>query len=111
MSYDISEKKIDSLDDSAGAESNGIALAPFSVASIFGSTHTQLFLGTDLTDLVRFDYVHQLGVKQEIRRFGLLQGGVLFSGIPAKVWKNPISTFMIKRPFWLPAVCFLGGNT
>jgi hypothetical protein len=89
LSYDLSEKKIDSLNDSPGAESNGIALAPFSVAYTFGSTRTQLFLGTDLTDLVRFDYVQQLGVKQEIGRFGLLQGGVLFSGIPAKVWKNP----------------------
>lgn len=48
-----------------------------------------MFLGTDLTDLLRFDYAQQLGVKQEIGRFGLLQGGILFSGIPAKVWKNP----------------------
>jgi hypothetical protein len=89
LGYDLSEKKTDSLNDSPDAESTGIALAPFSVAYTFGSTRTQLFLGTDLTDLIRFDYAQQLGVKQEIGRFGLLQGGVLFSGIPAKVWKDP----------------------
>ncbi len=71
------------------SESTGIALVPFSLQYTFASTRTQLFLGTDLTDLVRFNYAQQLGVKQEIGRFGLLQGGILFSGIPAKVWKDP----------------------
>lgn len=86
---DLSEKKIGSLDDSPDAESKVIVMAPFSVAYTFNSTRTQLFLGTDLTDLLQFDMAQQLGVKQEIGRFGLLQGGVLFSGMPAKVWKNP----------------------
>ena len=89
LGYDLSEKKADSLDNSPDAESTGVVLAPFSVAYTFASTRTQLFLGTDLTDLLRFDYAQQLGVKQEIGRFGLLQGGILFSGIPAKVWKDP----------------------
>jgi hypothetical protein len=52
------------------------------------------FWGTDLTDLIRFDYAQQLGVKQEIGKFGLLQGGVLFSGIPAKVWKD---TYLVRQ--------------
>jgi hypothetical protein len=89
LGFDLSDKKTDSLDDSPDAESTGVALVPFSLEYTFASTRTQLFLGTDLTDLIRFDYAQQLGVKQEIGRFGLLQGGVLFSGIPAKVWKDP----------------------
>jgi hypothetical protein len=89
LGFDLSDKKTDSLDDSPDSQSTGIALAPFSLQYTFASTRTQLFLGTDLTDLVRFDYAQQLGVKQEIGKLGLLQGGILFSGIPAKVWKDP----------------------
>ena len=89
LGFDLSDEKTDSLSDSPDAESTGIALVPFRLAYTFGSTRTQLFLGTELRDLIRFDLSQQLGVKQEIGRFGLLQGGFLFSGIPAKVWKDP----------------------
>jgi len=89
LGYDLSEKKINSLDDSPDSESTGLVLVPFSLQYTFASTRTQLFLGTDLTDLIRFDYTQQFGVKQEIGNLGILQGGILFSGIPAKVWKDP----------------------
>ena len=89
LGYDLSNKKTDSLDDSPNSESTGIFMAPFSLEYTFASTRTQLFLGTDLTDLIRFDYSQQIGVKQGIGTFGILQGGILFSGIPAKVWKDP----------------------
>lgn len=65
LGFDLSDKKTDSLDDSPDAESTGVVLVPFSLVYNFASTRTQLFLGTDLTDLIRFDYVQQLGVKQE----------------------------------------------
>ena len=55
MGYDLSEKKINSLTDSPDSQSNGIALVPFSLEYTFASTRTQVFLGTDLTDLIRFD--------------------------------------------------------
>jgi hypothetical protein len=89
LGFDLSEEKIDSLSDSPDSQSTGIALVPFSLEYTFASTRTQLFLGTDLTDLIRFDYSQQFGVKQGIGSFGILQGGILFSGIPAKVWKDP----------------------
>jgi len=89
MGYDLSDKKTNSLDDSPDSESNGLIMAPFALRYTFANTRTQLFLGTDLRDLVRFDMSQQIGVKQEIGRFGMLQGGFLFSGIPSKVWKDP----------------------
>ena len=89
LGYDLSEKKTNSLDDSPDSESTGIVLVPFSLQYTFAGTRTQLFLGTDLTDLIRFDLTQQFGVKQEIGNLGLLQGGILFSSIPAKVWKDP----------------------
>ena len=89
LGNDLSKKRINSLTDSPKSQDNVIVLAPFSVEYTFASTRTQLFLGTDLTDLVRFDYSQQLGVKQGIGSLGVLQGGILFSGIQAKVWKDP----------------------
>jgi hypothetical protein len=76
LGFDLSDKKTDSLDDSPDSQSTGLVLVPFSLEYTFASTRTQLFLGTDLTDLIRFDYTQQFGVKQGI-------------GIPAKVWKDP----------------------
>lgn len=89
LGFDLSDKKTNSRDDSPDSQSTGIVLVPFSLQYTFAGSRTQLFLGTDLTDLIRFDYTQQFGVKQEIGKLGLLQGGILFSGIPAKVWKDP----------------------
>ena len=72
LGYDLSEKKTNSLDDSPDSQSNGLVIVPFSLEYTFASTRTQLFLGTDLTDLIRFDYTQQLGVKQEIGKLGIL---------------------------------------
>jgi hypothetical protein len=89
LGYDLSDKKTKSLNDDPDSQSNVLVTAPFSLQYTFASTRTQIFLGTDLTDLIRFDYSQQFGVKQEIGRLGLLQGGILFSGVPAKVWRDP----------------------
>ena len=89
LGVDLSDKKTNALDSSPDIQSSAIVLVPFSLGYTFAGTRTQLFLGTDLTDLVRFDYSQQIGVKQDIGRFGLIQGGFLFSGIPAKVWEDP----------------------
>ncbi len=89
LGHRLSERKINSLTDSPNTETNSLGMAYFALQYTFANTRTQLFIGTDLRDLVRFDLSQQLGVKQEIGRFGILQGGFLFSGIPAKVWKDP----------------------
>lgn len=97
LGYDLSDKQTSSLDDSPDSESNGLVMVPFSVEYTFASTRTQLFLGTDLSDLVRFDYSQQLGIKQGAGNLGILQAGFLFSGIPAKVWKDPYVTDQNRR--------------
>jgi hypothetical protein len=89
LGFDLSDKKTNSLTDSPDAQNTGIALVPFQLNYTFATTRSQLFIGTELRDLIRFDLVQQLGIKQEIGRFGLLQGGILFTSIPAKVWKDP----------------------
>ena len=89
LGFDLSDKQTNSLTDTPDSQSTGIVLLPFALRYTFASTRTEVFVGTELTDLVRFDYSQQLGVKQGIGRFGILQGGFLFSSIPAKVWEDP----------------------
>ena len=89
LGFDLSDRTINSITDSPKSEKTGVALVPFALQYTFASTRSQVFIGTDLRDLIRFDLTQQLGVKQEIGRFGILQGGFLFTGIPAKVWKDP----------------------
>jgi hypothetical protein len=89
LGFDLSEEKTDSLTGSPDAQSSPVVLIPFQLGYTFASTRTEVFLGTELTDLIRFDLAQQLAVKQEIGRFGLIQAGFLFNGIPAEVWKDP----------------------
>jgi hypothetical protein len=89
LGYDLSDKKTNALDSSPDSQSSANILMQFSLGYTFADTRTQLFLGTDLTDLVRFDFSQQLGVKQDIGKFGLILGGFLFSGVPVKVWEDP----------------------
>ena len=89
LGFDLSDRTISSITDSPDSENTGVVLVPFALQYTFASTRSQVFIGTDLRDLIRFDLTQQIGFKQEIGRFGVLQGGFLFTGIPAKVWKDP----------------------
>jgi hypothetical protein len=84
--FKLSEDTIDSLSDSPDEKSSAVYFLTYSLGYTFASTRTQLFVGTDLTDLIRLDYGQQVGVKQEIGKLGLLQGGFLFNTI---YYKNP----------------------
>jgi len=90
--FDLSKEKIGSYYDSPDSETTALVTLPFTLAYTFASSRTQVFFGTDLTDLIRFDMSQQIGVKQGIGNLGILQAGFLFSGMPAKVWKDPYLT-------------------
>lgn len=49
----------------------------------------QVFLGTSLEDAVTLDAVSQFGVRKDLADAGILQGGLLFSGVPSDVWEDP----------------------
>jgi len=87
--FELSADPISSRTESNDSESTGIFLLPFNVAYTFKNLKTQVFLGTQLTDLARFDLVQQLGVKQKIGGLGLLQVGFVRSGLATEVWEDP----------------------
>ncbi len=91
LSFDLSDKRINDLDEEPDSESTAIFTAPFKLAYTFAGTRTQIFLGTEVGDLLSFDTAQQLGVKQGIGSLGVLQAGLLFSG-NVRVWEDPFVT-------------------
>jgi hypothetical protein len=91
VSFDLSDTRIGNLNDEPDAESTAFFTVPFKLAYTFAGARTQLFLGTEVGDLLSFDTAQQLGVKQGIGALGVLQAGLLFSG-NVRVWKDPFLT-------------------
>ncbi len=91
LSFDLSDKSINNLNDEPDSESGAIFTVPYKLAYTFAGTRTELFLGTELGDLLAFDTAQQLGIKQEMGAFGVLQAGLLFSD-RVKVWRDPYVT-------------------
>jgi Protein of unknown function (DUF2860) len=91
LSFDLSDKKINSLNDEPDSQSTMLFTMPFKLAYTFAGSRTQVFLGTEVVDLLSFDISQQLGVKQEAGFLGVFQAGLLFSGA-TRVWKDPYLT-------------------
>jgi hypothetical protein len=91
LSFDLSDEGIDDLGDGPDSESTAIFTVPYNLAYTFAGSRTQLFLGTELGDLLAFDTAQQLGVKQEAGSLGVFQAGFLFSD-RVKVWRDPYLT-------------------
>jgi hypothetical protein len=91
LGFELSDKKISDIDDEPDSQSTAIVTVPYKIAYTFAGSRTEIFLGTELGDLLSFDTAQQLGVKQEIGSLGVFQAGLLFSGT-VKVWKDPYVT-------------------
>lgn len=86
---DLSKERIGSLTKSPEGESDGTFSFAFQLNYTLANLSTQFFFGPELSDVLRFDMSQQLGVKQKIGALGILQAGVLFSGIATEVWSDP----------------------
>ena len=91
LSFDLSDQKISDLNDEPDSQSTVLFTVPFKLAYTFAGTRTEVFLGTDVGDLLSFDTAQQLGVKQGVGSLGVFQAGLLFSG-NVRVWKDPYVT-------------------
>ena len=91
LSFDLSDQKINSLNDEPDSQSTALFSLPFKLAYTFQGGRTQVFLGTEVGDLLSFDTAQQLAIKQEVGALGVMQAGLLFSGA-TRVWKDPYVT-------------------
>jgi hypothetical protein len=91
LSFDLSDQKISNLNDEPDSQSTMLFSLPFKLAYTFQGGRTQVFLGTEVGDLLSFDTAQQLAIKQDVGSLGVMQAGLLFSGA-TRVWKDPYVT-------------------
>ena len=86
---DVGQRKIDSIWDSPDSKSDGIPQFDWNVKYTFAGTRTQLFAGSRLEDIFRFDATTQAGVRQEFKSLGIVGASFVFTTLPTEVWKDP----------------------
>jgi len=89
---DVSQKNINSIKDEPNSKSSGTPQFNWNVKYTFAGTRTQLFAGSRLEDVFRFDATTQAGVRQEFNNLGIAGVSFVFSTMPAEVWKDPYVT-------------------
>jgi hypothetical protein len=65
LSFDLPDQKISNLGD-PDSQSTALVTLPYKIGCTLATTRTELFLGTDVGDLLAFDTAQQLGVKQDV---------------------------------------------
>ena len=88
----ISDNRIINLHEKAKRESTVIEIFDYNFRYTFASSQTELYLGTDLEDLLTFDSNTKIGARRNFHDLGIIGAGLLFSTLPATVWKDPYNT-------------------
>jgi len=91
-SVDLGDNNLDSLYQSPDSETTVIPVVGLEVAYTFASTRTQVFMGNQLEDYLRFDFATRAGIRQEIGKAGVLGLNLLQSPIATEVWEDPFVT-------------------
>jgi hypothetical protein len=89
---DIGDETVNSLYEEPESDTSGIAIFNFDLSWTFAGTRTQLFLGSQLEDIARFDLTQQIGVKQELKDKSILAVSYVMNSIPTEVWEDPYIT-------------------
>ncbi len=89
MRYDLANPQIQSIYSQPETQGMPLILLPFDVNYTFSKTKTQLFFGTQLDDLIRFNLTMQLGVKQQFDKTGIFRFSFLLNSLPTMVWSDP----------------------
>jgi hypothetical protein len=85
---EIGNARFDSLGDRPSSDSTLHPVVTGEINYSFGNGW-QAFLGTSLEDAVTLDGVTQLGARRDLGGAGIVQAGLLFSGIPTETWEDP----------------------
>lgn len=88
----ISDNRITNLYDKANSESTVLPNIDYNFIYTFASSQTEVSLGTDLEDLLTFDSNTKFAVRRSFNDLGIIGASLLFSTLPATVWKDPYNT-------------------
>jgi len=87
--FQVSDDDIGSIDNKPRTETSGSPIFNYNVRYTFASTRTQIFLGSLLDDILRFDAVTLLGVRQELPDQSVIAVSYVFAPIVTEVYKDP----------------------
>ncbi len=90
--FKIGDSNISSTDDKPRSEYSVSPILNFNLRYTFASTRTQIFLGNQLEDLLRFDSATLLGVRQELPDQSIIGVSYIFSALVTEVYKDPYDT-------------------
>ena len=86
---DIGNDRIDSVFDGPDEQDAFLPSISGDIRYTFGKSRTQVYLGRDITDLVRFDFSQLLGVRRQFNGVGILGLSYAFTNLPTQVWEDP----------------------
>ena len=85
---DLGQRRIDSLTADPDSTTDVIPQLDFKLAYTFASVKTQIFVGSRLEDVLRYDAIQQLAIRKRFNRAGILGAGFLFTTLPTEVWED-----------------------
>ena len=86
---DVGNDRIDNVFDGPDAQDSFLPAFSGDIRYTFGKSRTQVYLGRDITDLVRFDFSQLLGVRRQFDGIGILGLSYAFTNLPTQVWEDP----------------------
>jgi hypothetical protein len=86
---DIGNERVDTVFDDPESEDDVMPVFGGDLRYTVGEWRTQFFFGSDIADLVRFDFANLLGVRKQFDSLGILSVAAAVSNFPAEVWEDP----------------------
>ena len=87
--FQVSDDDIGSIDNKPKSETSVSPIFNYNVRYTFASTRTQIFLGSLLEDILRFDAATLLGARQELPDQSVIGLSYVFSPLVTEVYKDP----------------------
>ena len=87
--YKVSDDDINSIDDKPHSETSASPIFTYNVRYTFASTRTQIFLGSELENILRFDATTLFGVRQELPDQSVIGVSYVFSPFVSEVYRDP----------------------
>jgi len=89
---DIGAETITSLTDEPGSEGFLLPSVSYELAYTWAQSRTQLYIGNQLEDFLRFDLTTNVGVRKEFGRAGIFAVEAISSSFTTRVWSDPYAT-------------------
>lgn len=86
-SFDVTDERIDDL-NAPGSTSSGLPIIGLDLKYTFAKYRVQMYAGSALPDILRFDFATRFGVRKQFSELGII-GISYLSTFGVKVWEDP----------------------